>query len=210
MPSSALIIIAIAVLLPVLTIVRFVVLSRWFDRLNEGLPSNQQFQLIGLYTPSENLRLWRRWREVRNQHQKVHPPWWIIAVVLPWAIGLVFQIHEWNVDRHIAAREQTTAGVIFEHQPANHNVYGYRFEVSGRRYVGWQSPGKNELSIGKQVTVYYDPHNPEKNALTDFDELSTSSLGPVPLLLFGIGGVVLLIRRTRRSNAAILNSPEAK
>jgi hypothetical protein len=134
----------------------------------------------------------------------------MLAVVLPWAIGLVLSVHESTVDRHVAAREQTATGVVFEHQPANHNVYGYKFEVDGRTYIGWQSPGKSELTVGKQVTVYYDPQNPEKNALIEFEELSATSLGPVPLLLFGIGGVAFLIRSIRRSNAALLKSQQRK
>lgn len=73
MPFSALIIIAIAVVLPALAIVRFVLLSRWLDRLNNGLPPEQHFHSIGLYTPSEHIRLWRRWREVRNQAKDSSP-----------------------------------------------------------------------------------------------------------------------------------------
>jgi len=66
MSSAALLIIAIAVLLPLSTIFRFVLLSRWIDRLNEGLPPDQHFQLIGWWTPSEKLRAWRRWRQIRR------------------------------------------------------------------------------------------------------------------------------------------------
>ena len=66
MSPAALIIIAIVVLLPLLTIFRFVLLSRWIDHLNTGLPPDQHFQLIGWWTPGENRRAWRRWREVRK------------------------------------------------------------------------------------------------------------------------------------------------
>ncbi len=206
MPSSGLIIITIAVLLPALIIVRFVLLSRWLDRLNNGLPPEQHFHLIGSYTPSEHIRLWRRWREVRNRSNKIHPPWWILVVVLPWVLGLALQIREWATDRRVAVRQQTTTGLIIDHQPANHNMYGYKFEVNGKSYVGWQSPNANELAIGKQVVVYYDPQNPTRNALTDFHVLTTTSLGPVPLLLFGIGAVALFIQSRRRKNAAFLRA----
>jgi hypothetical protein len=71
--------------------------------------------------------------------------------------------------------------------------------VDGKAYAGWQSPKDNELAIGKQVIVFYDPQNPSRNSLTDFHDLSTSSLGPVPMLLFGIGAVAVFIlyRRSR-------------
>jgi hypothetical protein len=66
MSSTALVVIGIAVLLPLSTIFRFVLLSGWIDRLNKGLPPDRQFQLIGLWTPSEDLRALRRWREIRR------------------------------------------------------------------------------------------------------------------------------------------------
>jgi hypothetical protein len=78
------------------------------------------------------------------------------------------------------------------HEPANHNRYGYIFSVDGRSYTGWESPRKDELEIGKQVVVYYDPNDPAKNALTDFGELSIEKFGPIPTLMFGIGGVALV------------------
>lgn len=84
------------------------------------------------------------------------------------------------------------------HEPANHNRYGYIFSVDGRSYTGWESPRKDELEIGKQVVVYYDPNDPAKNALTDFGELSIEKFGPIPTLMFGIGGVALVIFWTKR------------
>jgi len=99
-------------------------------------------------------------------------------------------VQEWKVDRGIAGREQKTQGVITVHEPANHDHYGYIFSVDGVTFTGWDSLKKDELEIGKQVLVYYDPEDPKKNALTGFEELGMSSLGPVPILLFGIGGLV--------------------
>jgi predicted metalloprotease with PDZ domain len=103
-------------------------------------------------------------------------------ITIPWVLGLVFVVHEWRVDRVIAARQQTTQGVITTHEPSNHNQYGYTFKIKGQAYTGWESPKSTELEIGKVVTVYYDPANPNQNALTDFDELSAKSLGPLPVL----------------------------
>jgi hypothetical protein len=129
------------------------------------------------------------------------PSWWNLLVVLPWAIGLVLMINEWRTHRQIAARQRTTSGVIAAHDPANHNQYGYKFEVDGKSYTGWEGPKGRELAIGKAVMVYYDPENPNKNALTDFRDLGTASIGPVPLILFGIGTVAVLIFHMRRSAA---------
>jgi hypothetical protein len=65
--------------------------------------------------------------------------------------------------------------------------YGYVFSANGKTYIGWQSPKKDGLEIGRNVAVYYDPKRPEKNALTDFEELSMGCLGPIPWELAGIG-----------------------
>jgi len=75
-------------------------------------------------------------------------------VVLPWIIGTVLFVYEWNVDRGIATREQTTQGVITAHEPANHNRFGYVFSVNGKTFTGWESPRKDKLQIGEQVRVY--------------------------------------------------------
>jgi len=72
--------------------------------------------------------------------------------------------------------------------------------VNGKTFNGWESPKKEELEIGKQVVVHYDPTNPSKNALSDFQELAMDSIGPVPMLLFGIGAVAWFIKTQRRKS----------
>jgi hypothetical protein len=123
-------------------------------------------------------------------------------------MGMSLLINQWRVDRDIAARERTVQGVINAHEPANHNRYGYVFSVRGKSFSGWQSPGKEGLEIGKQVLVYYDPIDPDKNARTEFQDLGTNALGPVPLMLFGIGAVAWYIRarRAKESNQVKSNS----
>ena len=79
------------------------------------------------------------------------------------------------------------------------NQYGYKFEVDNKSYTGWQSPKDNELAIGMEVIVYYDPDNPSKNALTDFHEFSSVSMGQGPVLLFGIVTIAVLIFYQRSS-----------
>jgi hypothetical protein len=135
----------------------------------------------------------------RTSRARNRPSWWNLLVALPWVLGLAFLIQESRTASQIAGRQQTTSGIVTAHEPANHNRYGYKFEVDGKAYAGWQSPKDNELAIGKQVIVFYDPQNPSRNSLTDFHDLSTSSLGPVPMLLFGIGAVAVFIlyRRSR-------------
>ena len=134
-----------------------------------------------------------------NQNWK---SWRNLLVILPWAFGLVLSVHEWNMDREIAKRERITQGIITTHEPSNHNRYGYTFSVGGRSYSGWESPQANEFEVGKQVDVYFDPNKPAKNALTEFGQRSVQSLGPAPLLMFGIGAVALsiLLSRHRRTN----------
>ena len=126
-----------------------------------------------------------------------HPSWWNLLIVLPWTIGVVLAIHAWVNNRTVAQREKTTNGSITAHEPANHNRYGYSFSVNGKSYSGWESPKKEEPHIGQQVTVFYDPVDPTKNALTDFADLEMDSLGPVPMLLLATGAVALFIRYLR-------------
>jgi hypothetical protein len=49
-----------------------------------------------------------------------------------------------------------------------------------------------------------DPQNPSRNSLINFHDESTLSLGPVPMLLFGIGavGVFIFYRRRKMAHSA--------
>jgi hypothetical protein len=129
-----------------------------------------------------------------------NPSWWNLVVVLPWVVGMVFFVREWNVDRTVATRQQTTQEKITAHEPSNHNRFGYAFTVNGRIYHGWQSPKAEELEIGKVVVVYYDPMDPTKNALVDFSELGLQALGPIPMMTIGIAAVAVFIFRRRHDN----------
>ena len=141
-------------------------------------------------------RLGQRWS---------YSSWWNLVVVLPWSLGAVLAIHGWMKDGEVAKRERTVLGTITAHQPANHNRYGYTFSLNGQSYSGWETPRKEEPLIGQLVTVYYDPADPTQNALTDFAELKIESLGPLPVLLLGIGGLVFFVlQRGRRPTTPIL------
>src|SRR5450631_3953376 len=91
------------------------------------------------------------------------PSWWSLLIVLPWVVGVVFMIHEWRTDTQVAGRQHTTSGLVIAHDVGNHNQYGYRFQVDGKSYTGWQSPQRDELTIGKEVLVFYDPQDPSRN-----------------------------------------------
>jgi len=128
-----------------------------------------------------------------------HPSWWNLLIVLPWAIGLVVTIYGLVNNRTVAQREKSTYGRITAHEAANHNRYGYSFLVNHKSYSGWESPTKAEPYIGQQVTVFYDPLDPTKNALTDFVD-QADNLGPIPMMLLGIGAVTLFIWYRRRDS----------
>jgi hypothetical protein len=127
------------------------------------------------------------------------PSWWRALVVLPWVIGVLFILYKSEVYRDVATREQTTAGTITAHEPANHSRYGYTFMVEGRRYHGWQIPqGSEEWKVGQRVVVYYDAADPTTNALRDFTAEKDGIRASLPLLVAGIVTVVLLIIFLRR------------
>jgi hypothetical protein len=139
-----------------------------------------------------------------------YPSWWNLLVVLPWTLGVILAIHGCTIDRMVAQREKTTGGRITAHEPANHNRYGYSFSVNGKSYSGWESPRKEEPRIGQSVTIFYDPVDPTRNALTDFADLEAESLGPVPMLLLGIGTLALFIRYRRRHGKSAAEGTSAK
>jgi hypothetical protein len=118
-----------------------------------------------------------------DERRWANPSWWNILAYLPFASGIIFFIHGWKVATDIAKREQTTQGMIIAHERANHNRYGCVFTVNGKTFNGWAIPLNEELEIGKQVFVYYDPQDPDENALTDFRESGMNGLVPVLFML---------------------------
>lgn len=107
-------------------------------------------------------------------------------------------MHSCAQERAIATHQKSIDGVITAHEPQNHNRYGYQFFIDGKRHSGWEIPQKTDYKIGQKVDVYYDPQNPDKSSLTNFNELSTRSAGPVPLLLIGVGIVTFFNGQDRR------------
>jgi hypothetical protein len=127
-----------------------------------------------------------------------NPSWWNLLIALPWALGVVLFIYLWNLNRDIASREQSVEGVVTARDTENHNRYIYSFVVDRKSHTGQDIPRHADPVVGQPVLVYYDPRNPEKNALTDFDELSDSSLGPALFAVIGIGTVVAVVFVRRR------------
>ena len=134
-------------------------------------------------------------RMLSHQHR---PPWAVLVIAALFMIGAVFCIHGWYADRVVGRREQTTSGTIFAHEPANHDRYGYTFNVNEETYSAWQSPYESEqFTVGQVVTVHYDPLDPNNSALVDYNELSSRALGPAPLLIGGMFVAVFIFVRHR-------------
>lgn len=126
------------------------------------------------------------------------PTWEMLIIAAPFMIGTAFCINQWYADQVVARREQTTSGTIVAHEPANHDRYGYTFNVNGKPYTGWQSPYDSvTFTIGQVVTVYYDPLDPNVSALVDYDELSWIAFGPVPFMagILLVAAFIFLRRR---------------
>ena len=135
----------------------------------------------------DRLELWR------------NPTWWNLLVLVPWVLGLFFSLYQWQLFRAIATRERESGAVVTSHKQTNHNRYGYTFDVDGHTYTGWNTPIHTEPQIGQHIAIYYDPQHPEKSSMRHFSENSLSSFGPIPLLLFGTGGLAGLILWKRRT-----------
>jgi hypothetical protein len=107
-----------------------------------------------------------------------------LIIPIPWVLGAVFFMVSAHNSKEVSLREQVTVGTIILHEPENHNRYGYKFQVAGRPYTGWETPLKKEPRIGQSVAVHYDPLDPNENALTDFSERSDRALYPAIAILF--------------------------
>jgi hypothetical protein len=63
-------IIGFVIILPFVDMAYIVWWSNLLERLNKGLPEDQQFQLIDWWTPSKRLRMFKRWRYIRETSKK--------------------------------------------------------------------------------------------------------------------------------------------
>jgi hypothetical protein len=136
-----------------------------------------------------NLQFWER------------PSRWAYLILAPWLIGAAFMIYQSRHFDDVAARQRIAEGRIVAHEPQNHDRYGYAFAVDGRAFKGWDSPVNRALTLGETVQVFYDPADPETNALTEFAERSRDAFGPVPLIVFaslGLLGAIFIVRRQAR------------
>lgn len=132
--------------------------------------------------------MFRRWNR---------PQWWFLVILL--TIGVTFFVYSWWKDRAVAARQQTASGTIVTHEPANHNRFGYTFNVNEKTYSGWQVPHDDDhFTVGQVVTVHYDPQDPNNSALEDFSELGGRDLGPLLFLIAAIPLVALIEFLRRR------------
>src|SRR5579859_1289424 len=92
-----------------------------------------------------------------------------------------------------APRQQTATGTIVSHERANHNRYGYRFEVGGRSYSGAETPRWKEPKIGDLVKVYYDSADPSQNSLSPFVVQGDAMIIPAYAILVLSGIITLFV-----------------
>ena len=141
-----------------------------------------------------------------NRHDPwTNPSWSSLLIAMPWLIGSIALFWGSIMNHHLALREMTTAGVITGHEPANHNRYVYTFSIDGKSYTGRQIPDKHELAIGQQVRVYYNPLDPAKNSLIDFDEVALGNLGPASFAFWlSVAAIVFIVVQRRKSQRETL------
>jgi uncharacterized protein DUF3592 len=130
-----------------------------------------------------------------------NPSWASLLIAMPWLIGSIALMWGAIANHNVAAREKTITGAITAHEAANHNTYLYTFAIEGKAYTGRQIPDKQELAVGQQVRVYYDPQDPAKNSLIDFDEVALGNLGPASFAFWlSAAAIVFVIVQRRKSH----------
>jgi hypothetical protein len=124
--------------------------------------------------------------------------WNALIIAAPLAFGLVIVLFDSHRDHLIAARQQSTIGVVTAYEPSNHNQCSYTFEFQGKQYRGESSSPTATTSIGQQVQVYFDRSDPATNSLTDFESESRNNEGFSRFLIIGIFGVIAFILYSKR------------
>ena len=93
-----------------------------------------------------------------------NPTWGNLLITLPWGIGILVAVFGWSADHIIAKRERTTIGVVTAHKASRSDRYLYTFSVNGEKLEG-SSGADDRHNVGDQVTVFYDPIDPNMSVL---------------------------------------------
>ncbi len=90
------------------------------------------------------------------------------------AIGLVmtigFTIYDWSQarqDARIEPRQASAFAIIDETTNGKHPSASYWFKYQGKEYRGRESSPSSGYP-GAEVVVFFDPHDPSKNSLTEY------------------------------------------
>lgn len=126
-----------------------------------------------------------------------------MVVFVPLLLGVFLSVYYWNFFGEVAERQGTAVGIITAHEERNHNQFRYTFSLNGRSYSGLGHPRRKDPQIGQQIVVYYDASNPSTNDLTDFAELSATSLGPGCFIVMVICGAAIYIFVERRKSRSL-------
>ena len=131
-----------------------------------------------------------------------NPTWGNLLITLPWEICILAAVFGWSADHTIAKRERTTNGVIAAHQASRSGRYQYTFSVNGQRLEG-SSGADDRHNVGEEVTVFYDPIDPDKSDLRDYQDLALRNFALVPFALTAIAGIAWYIWYARSRNKPI-------
>ena len=78
--------------------------------------------------------------------------------------------------------------------------------MNGEKLEG-SSGADDRLNVGDQVTVFYDPIDPNKSDLRDYKDLALRNFALVPFALIGIAGISWYIWYARSRNKPIPDTP---
>jgi len=129
--------------------------------------------------------------------------WNSLFLTAPLVFGLVLVLSDSHREHLIAARQQSTIGVVIAYEPSNHNQCSYQFVFQGKQYVGESSSPFSPTRIGQQLTVYFDRNAPETNSLTDYEAASRNNAGFSRFLVIGILGIVAFILYSKRRSMSL-------
>ena len=128
----------------------------------------------------------------------------LIYAVLLGAFGLLgVKIFNWSEYQHLAESGVKIVGRVTAKEPENHNAIRYSFKLNGLSFhgigrAGGENPPFDQLQVGCEVVIYYDPENPESSVLRDPKEQAADMTTGVALItFFGSLGLMVAFYRKR-------------
>jgi len=124
---------------------------------------------------------------------------WLVSAI---AIAILLTSQNVPTFRRLATRGVEARGIVLELHPEIHATLTYKYQVGGSTFRGqtqpWPpNPPLQQIKVGQEVVIYYDPEHPEVSALGDPHLMLNNEISSVVLGAIGLPTFLVIVLKYR-------------